>query len=226
MPVKNLMVRIDGYSPYVALFGRSTPLLAEFEPASECQIDDSGAGLPGISRHHHRLRELAVESMIELTARKRLRRAAKSKIRVVAEQLELASGDLVDFSRAPATKDESGWHGPATVVEMGPPHVLRWQGRMVQVRTQDLRRALVCAVFLTLLAGSEPCGDAPVQLLMSYADGLQAKVVRLGWIASRGWHRAAANSQRMEVLLAAHEKIYLLEIILIFGYSITAIKIY
>ena len=141
--------------------------------------------------------------MVELTAKERLRRAAKSKTRVAAEQLELVPGDLVDFWRDPATKGESGWHGPATVVEIGPPHVLRWQQRMIQVRTQDVRRALVCAVFLTLHSGTEPQGDAPVRLLMSFADSLQSRVVRLGWVASQGWQRARANRDHTEVLIAA-----------------------
>ena len=52
------------------------------------------------------------------------------------EQLELEPGDLVDFWRKPATKDESGWRGPARVVEPGDrgsedssSTIVQWQGR-------------------------------------------------------------------------------------------------
>ena len=60
--------------------------------------------------------------MVEETAQLRLERALASKTRLATEQLELNQGDLVDFYRPPATKDESGWRGPAEVVEApGPP---------------------------------------------------------------------------------------------------------
>ena len=65
--------------------------------------------------------------MIQDAAQLRLERALASKTRLAAEQLELSQGDLVDFYRPPATKDESGWRGPATVVEApGPPIVICW----------------------------------------------------------------------------------------------------
>ena len=125
--IKNILLAVGGYSPYVALYGRLPPLLAEFEPASETQLDDISAGIPGISRHHLRLREIAVQTMVELTAKARMERALNSRTRRSREQLELAKGDQVDFHRPPATKDESGWRGPATVVQVGPPTVIRWQ---------------------------------------------------------------------------------------------------
>ena len=60
--------------------------------------------------------------MVAESAQLRLERALASKTRLATEQLELNQGDLVDFYRPPATKDESGWRGPAEVVEAsGPP---------------------------------------------------------------------------------------------------------
>eukprot|EP00973_Karenia_brevis_P027137 3742808-Karenia_brevis.AAC.1 len=61
--VKNMLTSVSGASLYLALYGRVPPLLAEFEPASDCQVDDASEGIPGISRHHHRLREITVQSM-------------------------------------------------------------------------------------------------------------------------------------------------------------------
>ena len=31
--------------------------------------------------------------------------------------------DLVDFWRAPLTQDQSGWRGPAKLIQIGPPHL-------------------------------------------------------------------------------------------------------
>ena len=60
-----------------------------------------------------RLREVAMQSMVQASAQQRLERALKSKTRVATEQLDLQPGDLADFGRKPGTKDESGWMGPS-----------------------------------------------------------------------------------------------------------------
>ena len=131
--------------------------------------------------------------MEEATSRDRLQRAKHSRARASIEQLDLQPRDLVDFWRHPTTKDESGWRGPARVVETGPPILLQWQGKSISVRPQDVRRALVCAVFLML---PEPMAtltnswfaSAPLTSLRAFADGLNGQVARLGWIrTSDGW---------------------------------------
>ena len=106
-----------GQTPYRALYGRDPPGLAEFEPTSETQLDDSSGGVSGFSRYNHRVRETAIASMVQETAQQRIERALESKTRVAGEQLELEQGDLVDFWRKPATKDESGWRAPARVID-------------------------------------------------------------------------------------------------------------
>ena len=124
--------------------------------------------------------------MIQGAAQLRLERALTSNTRLATEKLELSQGDLVDFYRQPATKDESGWRGPAEVVEApGPPIVIRWQGRHLQVRTQDLRRALVYFVF-TLLAfqNDDPQRTNATAVLVEFAEQLHKEVVRIGWVSS------------------------------------------
>jgi len=96
---KNVLTTIGGFTPYTALYGRSPPMMADFEPGSETKLDDSSGGVEGYSRHHLRLREVAVQSRVELTAKQRLTRALNSKTRVATEQLELEVGDQVDFHR-------------------------------------------------------------------------------------------------------------------------------
>ena len=88
----------------------------------------------------------------------------------------------MDFWRKPATKDESGWRGPARVVETGEGGgaTVQWQGRMLQVRTQDLRRALVYAALLAF-----PVSEVqdPRDILVAFAEGLQrGQIVRVGWV--------------------------------------------
>jgi len=215
--IKNLLLSVGGGSPYVALYGRVPPLLAEFEPASECQLDDTSAGIPGISRSHHRLREVTVTSMVELTAKQRIQRALNSKTRISQEQLTLEKGDQIDFYRTPATKDESGWRGPAIVIEPGPPTVVKWQDRFLQVRTQDVRRSLVYLAFLGCkLTGEQHTyenvetgeyykvnNEDPLSVLTAFAEGLDCRIIRLGWLNDQGWRRAEANITLSEVLLAA-----------------------
>ena len=107
-----------------------------------------------MSRHHHRLREISVQSMAESTAKQRMERALTSKACVSHQQLKLEVGDTVDFHRPTATKEESGWRGPARLVEVGPPAVIKWQDRFMQTRTQDLRRTLHYFMFLTMTTTS------------------------------------------------------------------------
>ena len=94
---KNVLTTVAGQTPYRALYGREPPVLAEFEPVSETQLDDFSAGVAGYSRHHHRVREIAIAAMVQETAQMRIERALDSKARVSMQQLELEPGQLVDF---------------------------------------------------------------------------------------------------------------------------------
>ena len=78
----NSLTTVAGQTPYRALYGRDPIGLAEFEPTSETQLDDMSGGIPGISRHHHRVREVAIAAMIQETAQLRLERALNSKTRI------------------------------------------------------------------------------------------------------------------------------------------------
>ena len=99
-----------------------------------------------------RLREIAVSMLMEATAHDRLRRALKSKAGTPGEQLNLKPGDLVDFWRAPYTKDISGWLGPAIVVnttEQDRGNIdVKWQGHIYSVSIRHVRRALVYHCFI------------------------------------------------------------------------------
>ena len=123
----NVLVSISGAIPYQAVYGRMPPLMGEFEPASDLAIDDGDSGIPGVSRHRHRLREVAAQTTVDLTAKQRVERAARAKAHKVSEPMQLEAGDLVDFHRPPTTKDDSGWHGLASAVNVdGNAVCVRW----------------------------------------------------------------------------------------------------
>ena len=72
---KNTLVKVAGQTPYRGFFGREPPGLADFEPSSETQLDDASGCVSGYSRHNHRIREIAVASMVQETAQQRIERA-------------------------------------------------------------------------------------------------------------------------------------------------------
>lgn len=194
MFVNNAMLTVGDATPYQAVFGRTPVMLPGFELVSESSLDDLSAGVAGFSRHDLRIREIALEKMIQHSSRTRLERGMNSKTRLALEQLDLNQGDLVDFWRKPATKDESGWRGPATVVEVGTPMVLRWHNGTLNVRLQDVRRSLVYLVLLTNRFMRDSALDDPYDILITFADIVRGDLVRIEWIAPtaaimRGDHR-------------------------------------
>ena len=67
--VKNCMTSVTGnVTPYKAAFGRQNPMLADLEPASATALEDQDDGIDGISRHVHRLREVALSNIIQATS--------------------------------------------------------------------------------------------------------------------------------------------------------------
>jgi hypothetical protein len=111
---KNTMLQIHGKSPYEAVIGRTPKIMQEFEDQGISAIDDSKGG--SLSRHAVRLRELAMQAMVEGTAQDRIRRAAQTSTRISGQLKDIQVGDTVDIYRTPAAKDAVGWRGPATVI--------------------------------------------------------------------------------------------------------------
>ncbi len=186
---KNSLLSVGGISPYQGLYGRQPPVLIDAERADERSV--------------HRLRELAVQTMVEATAHARMQRAAASSTRPAGELLQLAAGDLIEFHRPGLTKDTPGWRGPAVVTDLSRLSEgvvgFNWQSRHMTARTQDVRRALM---FLHLLAHSHPV-QSPSSEVMALAETLN-DVVRLGWMHSAGsWRECEANKQFPRALLAA-----------------------
>ena len=109
--------------------------------------------MPGTLRHCHRLREIAVQAMIQETAKVRAERAIHTRTLPPGQLEQYKPGDLVDFYRPPDSKDASGWIGPAKVID--PTHMergtitIRHVHRPIEVRIGDLRRHMQFLVFLS-----------------------------------------------------------------------------
>lgn len=184
---KNIMIQVHGESPYKAVLGRQPAALAEFENATMSSIADDTGGQH--SRHANRLREVAVQSMVEGSAQARLSRAASTQTRVSGQLLDLAPGMAVDIFRVPRSKDQSGWRGPAEVVStLNIPDGFvdcKWQGRALSVRIADVRKSLV---YIALLDTHHPQMNVLMTELQSITDSVQTYAlvhdVR-GWVLSR-----------------------------------------
>jgi hypothetical protein len=161
------MLNISGSSPYVALFGRFPQIMHEFEAQGQSAISDQEGGILGASRHAVRLRELAVINIAQSQADARLKLAERHKTRPSGELLDLRNGDLVDLYRQPATKDLTGWRGPAVICDAGTIESgnvsVRWGGRVLSVRLQDLRRSV-------MFVGWTDDGSVPLHTLRQFMN--------------------------------------------------------
>jgi len=110
---KNSLSNIGGASPYQSVLGRTPQLLADLDTPTVSQL----------SGDHQRMRELAVEAMVEATAKSRAARALAHTARQTVSPDQYAVGQLVDSFRPPNNKDTSGWRGPARVASvLNAPH--------------------------------------------------------------------------------------------------------
>ena len=190
---KNALFSMGGSSPFEAVFGRTPPLLG---------VVDAEAGDNPDDRDCDRLRQLAIDSMVQATAENKMRRADRGKTRMPGELLDLKVGDAVEFYRKASTKDAHSWFGPATVTDLT--SVLdgqigiKWQGRLMLCRVQDVRRALLFWCFMTMLPA-----DSPVAYLCAAAEDARGDSIRLGWFRSKeSWLACEANKRFPRVLLA------------------------
>ena len=171
---KNAILVCNGDTPFHAVTGRTPHVLAEFEAP---RTSTDGASIT-------RLRELALAAITEATAKARLQRALNSNTRRPLQDLKLETGDLVDIYRKPATKEESGWRGPAKVVTMQPDSgqvTVRWQGRHLDCRAGDVRKHLVALAFIQL-------PSIPLDILRRYVHGLRCGTMTASWVyGPRGW---------------------------------------
>ena len=190
---KNALFAVGGASPFEAVFGRTPPLLG----VVDAEIGDSPD-----DRDSDRIRQIAIQSMIQATAESKMKRANRGKSRMPGELLDLQVGDAVEFYRRATTKDAHSWFGPATVTDLTSVRDgqigVKWQGRLMICRTQDVRRALLFWCFLAHVPV-----QSPVAFLCEAAEDLRGDVVRVGWFRAKdSWIACEGNSRFPRVLLA------------------------
>ena len=186
----NALTTVNGQSPYTAVLGRIPAIL----PSEDSLISD---GVPDrCSSHTHRLREIAVQTIAEGTARERLKRALKTPTRPSGIEEDYKVGDAVDYWREPLNKDSSGWRGPSTVVDLsrlehGRIGIRTSTDQVLTCRLQDVRHSLtflsdeLSAFFgaddLIAPAGSQ--ANHAQQYVQAYTDSLKpGSVLTLGHI--------------------------------------------
>ncbi|CAK0873269.1 unnamed protein product [Prorocentrum cordatum] len=177
-------------------------LLDESLLAMNTLLSSGGA----VSRHVHRVRELALANIAQGNARERLKIAARTRTRPAAQLGDLRVGDSVDIFRDPPNKDVTGWRGPCKVVAMDRADEgiidVRWQGRTLPCRPADVRKAVT---WLTLMAAPGRGDTKPYQLLVYYVENMAAgTTLLLGYeIGEDGHWRMTKTSRRLPTLTTA-----------------------
>ena len=108
--------------------------------------DPESMPLPGVLRNSHRLREIAIQQMIEGTARARLGRALRTKSLAPGEAENYQINEEVDYYRPPSNKDTPGWTGPARITDLTQIQRgtigINHQGKSITCRLGAVRRHL------------------------------------------------------------------------------------
>ena len=183
-------------TPYQALYGRIPPLYDVLTAEHGQSISDANADV---------LRNRAIQAMVQATAEAKMGRADRTKTRAAAELLELAIGDQVDIFRKGNTKDVAGWFGPGVVCDLtqlseGQVNV-RFQGKVLLCRIQDIRRSLMFTVFL-----ARESSNSPVSVMREAAESHDKMAVRIGWFKQNGKWRALESNPKYprEIIAGLH----------------------
>ena len=113
------------------------------------------------SRQQWRVREIALQRMIEATSIARVNRALRTRT-TASGAGRFNIGDVVEIHRPADTQDVSGWAGPATITAVDPTHgrvTVRFRNGEMICRLQDVR-TFIGAVFDGTGAGMSRAGMA------------------------------------------------------------------
>ena len=199
----NILLSVNGMSPYMALYGR-VPALLPPPTMSEAE-NENILGAPGTIRHSLRLREIVTEAMVQATAAMRAQRAMQTRTLSAGQSREYKTHDLVDFYRPPNNKDICGWMGPAKVVDNSHPEhgtiTIRHANVPFECRFQDIRAHIPYLVFLA--QGFSAYGNyvqAWNHLKLAVDMLSRGSAVLLGMIKQDKWLPAKENAKWSEWL--------------------------
>ena len=194
----NALVTYNGASPFNARFGSQPNMLPEVQAPLT----------PAGGRDLRRLREVALQKIVESTAVARITRSLRTATRPAGEALDYKPGELVDFYRPPKSKDTHAWHGPAVVKKSHPGRglvVIRWENKDMSMRFADIRRFMD---FGALVYHTGPCrrdaANEVLETLQAYMERLQDRhFVTLGYQRQGGeWHSTTESRNQPRVNLA------------------------
>jgi hypothetical protein len=169
----NALLTINQTTPYNAVFGRVPHLLPDVNQFNDPKGELGSGPVPGLVADSQRLREIAVQKMVEGSAITRINNALRSKTQPPAQMLDLSPGDLVDFYRQPSSKDVPGWLGPAKVVNIldaARGHIdVKFQGRVWSVKHPHCRRHAVfmCSMLATQTEAQQGAEDIVMRAIGS-----------------------------------------------------------
>ena len=115
---------------------------------------DSPARTETQCRQAARVREVSATCLIEANARAIVERADRSKTRGCVELSDHKPGDRVDLWFEPKNKDQRGWRGPGAIASINAEDgnfSIRFQGRTLDRRNQEVRPHIDYLVFATLI---------------------------------------------------------------------------
>ena len=199
------LVTVNSMSPYMALYGRVPALLPDI-----CQANADNEHLqvaPGTIRWTYRLRGIATAAMVNAPAQSRVDSALHAPTQPSGQTYNLKVGDHVEFHRDKASKDLSGWNGPAEVVDCSHPdrgHVtLRFRNYPFECRWQDVRP---CLNYLVFVAHSHSAlGDytrawSTLKFAVEKLNKHHYVTIGLRLQPDGRWHRSSETAQWTDIL--------------------------
>ena len=196
----NALTSINNCTPYNAVYGRSPALL----PALEV-INEEGEISPITDRMVNRVREIAIQAMIEGTAHRRLLQALNTRTLPPGEAQELKPGDSVEYYRPTGNKDVSGWKGDAEVQSIGfiKDGIIKIKhGRnIMSCRAGDVRRSLDYLVFLTRENHPGWSVNSAWRHIKQYVERLDTgESLTLGHVWTKGrWQLTKCSSEHVQL---------------------------
>ena len=181
---RNALISHGGATPYNARLGTQPAML----PGLHVPADDPAKGA---GRCLQRIREISLQKIIEATALDRMHRADRSKTLPAGEGLDYQPGEDAEFYNPPASKDVSGWHGPAPVIENLPDRgqvKLRWKGQELLRKYADVRRFMAfIALTIGIAMSSDTALGGALATVLTYIDHQpERKLQTFGYMQVQG----------------------------------------
>ena len=148
-----------------------------------------------------RIRESGIEAITQATAVAKINRALKAKTSLDGRTLYKA-GDLIDYHRPPATKDDhGGWNGPYPVVRNEPERgqvICKVGEREIAVQYPDARCTLFTEVLIAGLPHDGPSNGDAMHIVLRYIAELPAgtPAEAFGYAISGGSYHLTTMSKK------------------------------